>query len=194
MLARIAPAPKPQAPARPAPPRVELGDGSVAGELISAARRVIGLHGDVGGRSFLAHLLTVAALDVDVTAPARRYAAAVWHAFDADGRVLAPGDRVAPGDLAFFHHTTDADGDGRGDAFSAVAVVEAVGDAGLLTCIGEVHGKIRRFVVTPSRPWVRRDERTGAAVNTVIAGRRRGHSGDEPTLAGALLGGFARPR
>ncbi len=195
--ARIAKAPSKPKPAKPDPrPAPVLGDGSVAGELLAAAKRLRGITDDFTRRPFLLHLLTVAAVDLDVSATPDRFVAEAWRVLDARGRTFSSrtGRRPEPGDLAFFHHLVDADGDGlANDPFTGVAVIERIKPDGVILCIGEVHGKVRRFAMDPDRPGVRRDEGSRAAVNTPLRPRRLAEGPDVPYLAGGLLAGYARP-
>jgi hypothetical protein len=186
--ARIAPAPEPGPRTRPL-----LGDGSVPGELLAAAQRVLGVRDGFGDRSFLAHLLSVAAVDVDASAPRPRYNAAVWAELTRSGRTFEAAT-PEPGDLAFFHRVDDLDGDGSADdPFSAVAVVERVLPSGVILCIGEVHGEVRRFSLDPARPWAVRDEATGEEVNSPLRRRSLKDPPGTVVLAGGLLAGYARP-
>ncbi|MGM0574316.1 MAG: hypothetical protein ACQEXJ_01095 [Myxococcota bacterium] len=174
----------------PPPPedggRPLLGDGSVPGELLAAARRMVGIREGFGEGTFLEHLLTVAAVDMDVAAPRARFDAAVLARFERAGRTFVE-QGPEPGDLAFFRIP-------RGDdARIFAAVVERVRDSGVVVCIGEVHGEVRRFVADPARPWVRRDDRTGEVVNAPLRRRTFQDDPDAPALAGALFATWARP-
>ena len=165
-----------------------LGDGSVSGELLAGARRLLGITNSFGAGGFLKHLLTIAAVNIRVTAPADRFAQSIWRALDTKGRTSSKTDRPSPGDLAFFSGADPSD-----KSTLKVAVVEEIDEAGIITCIGEVHGVVSRFVMDPGRPWVRRDESAGADVNTPIRPRSLDDDPKAPTLAGALLVGYARP-
>jgi hypothetical protein len=190
--ARIAPAP---APAPDPGPRTRplLGDGSVPGELLAAAQRVLGVRDGFGDRTFLAHIVSVAAVNVDVSAARPVYNAAVWTELARSGRTFE-AVLPEPGDLAFFHRVDDLDGDGSADdPFSAVAVVERVLASGVVICIGEVHGEVRRFALDPARPWVVRDEATGEEVNSPLRRRSLNDPPGAVVLAGGLLAGYARP-
>lgn len=188
--ARIASAPAPDPGPRTRP---LLGDGSVPGELLAAAQRVLGVRDGFGDRTFLAHIVSVAAVAVDVSAPRPVYNAAVWAELARSGRTFE-GALPEPGDLAFFHRVDDLDGDGSADdPFSAVAVVERVLPSGVVICIGEVHGEVRRFALDPTRPWVVRDEATGEEVNSPLRRRSLHDPPGAVVLAGGLLAGYARP-
>ncbi|MCB9788141.1 MAG: hypothetical protein H6744_15775 [Deltaproteobacteria bacterium] len=190
--ARIAPAPEPPPVDQPLT-RPLLGDGSVPGELLAAAQRVLGVRDGFGDRTFLAHLVSVAAVPIEASAPRARYNAAVWEELARSGRTFEAG-RPEPGDLAFFHRVDDLDGDGSAnDPFSAVAVVERVLPSGVVICIGEVHGEVRRFALDPTRPWVVRDEATGEEVNSTLRRRSLEDPPGTAVLAGGLLAGYARP-
>ncbi len=183
-----------RAPARRAPPlRIErsrpvLGDGSTAGELLAAAQRLIGKAFDAG--AFLAHILTVAAVDLDVEAPAEGYQDAVWSALEQAGKTFLPGDRrPRPGDLVFLRDPPLPDGQ---PAFTGLGVVETV-DGGTVVVVGEVHGRVARYAMTPDRPFARRDESEGVELNTPVRARDLRQGPDVPVTAGALLAGYGRP-
>lgn len=171
-----------------------LGDGSVSGELLAAAQRLLGISDDFHARPFLRHLLVVAAADIDVSAKARAYVGAVYRALDQAGKTFGVGARPAPGDLVFLHHVWDANGNGElDDPFTTAAVVEQVSAEGVVTVIGDVHGTVRRYKLDPARPEVRRDERSGRIVNSRLRVRTLADDSGTPALAGALFAGYARP-
>jgi hypothetical protein len=149
----------------------------------------VGLRDAFAGDALLRHLLAVAAIDVRVSAPLPRFGEVVWAALRARGLAFDQGP-LAPGDLVFFHHASDLDGDGRAsERFSAVAVVERITPSGVAVCIGEVGGVVGRLRLDPSRPSAYRDEAAGEVINTPLRPRALGPG---PDLAGALFAGFAR--
>ncbi len=172
--------------------RPVLGDGTVRSELLAGARRLLGLEAPLSPGDMLRHLLVVAAAPLRVRAPAGRFLAAAWEAAREAGRAREPqGYRPRPGDIALFDGVADVDGDGRpGDPMSLVAVVEEVRPSGVIVCIGEVGGVVRRFHMDPRRPWVVRDERAGETVNDPLRPRSLTDSPGAPVLAGALLAGY----
>ena len=172
--------------------RPVLGDGTVPSELVAGAQRLLGLEAPLTQGSMLRHLLVVAAAPLGVRAPAGQFLAAAWEAARKAGRAREPkGYRPKPGDIALFDGASDVDDDGRpGDPMSLVAVVERVRPSGVIVCIGEVGGVIRRFRMDPRRPLVVRDERAGEIVNDALRPRSLSDGPAVPTLAGALLGGY----
>jgi hypothetical protein len=174
----------------PAPPvrsaGLILGDGSVSGELVAAAARLVGLGPAMDPMAFVEHLQKTAAVRfVDASPPA---VAGVWDALESRGLTYGSGDRPPqPGDLVFFHHVADVDGDGRSDALSGVGVVEEVQEE-TLVCILPALGAVRRIPTTPGQSAVRR--RSGRVLNVPV--RPRGYGADGPVLSGQLVAGFAR--
>lgn len=179
---------EPHIPAQPERP--VLGNGSVASELVAGARRVLGMQNQ-DPAVLLKHLLTVAAVDLRVTANTSRFVQAVWDALRDQGVVFSQGP-PKPGDLAFLD---GVDGEGRSAGRLAnVAVVESIDRHGVATCIGPVHGVVTRFRMDPSRPAAVRDERAGVDVNTPLRQRSLSDRSGSRTLAGELFAGYARPR
>lgn len=165
-----------------------LGDGSIAGELVAAAQRL--LDKIFGPGEFLAHLLTVAAVDLPVEASGEAYQDALWLHLGQAGKTFLPGERrPRAGDLVFLRDPPLVDGD---PAFVAAGVVERV-HSDTLDVIGEVHGRVQRFVMTSSRPFARRDETTGQIINSPVRRRSLDQGPDVAVTAGALIAGFARP-
>ncbi|MEN0064534.1 MAG: CHAP domain-containing protein [Myxococcota bacterium] len=95
------------------------------------------------------------------------------------------------GDLAFFDHTYDRNGNGRkDDELSHIAIVLGVTKDGTvhLAHAGTSRGR-SRFVMNLVRPYDRHDGR-GHRINDAL--RRRGENGSaDGTLASELLRGFA---
>jgi hypothetical protein len=170
----------------------DLGDGSVASELVAAARRLVGLNRGRDAEPFLSHLMHVAAVKMKVKAPRDLYNAAAWRQFNRADKTL-DGAAPQPGDLVFFHDTHDRNGDGSvDDPYSMVAVVEAVKPSGALICVGDAYNRVIRFSMNATRPAVRRDDRSGEVMNTPIRKRTRKDGPETPVLAGQLYAGMAR--
>ncbi len=168
-----------------------LGDGSRRGEVLAGAQRTVGLEDGFDARGWMSHILTVAAIDLDLKAPRARFAATLLRALEAQGATF--DDRPEAGDLAFLKGVDDLDGDGRVDrGVTTVAVVERVEPSGVIVCIAELHGQVRRFRMDPERPRVRRDESDGVIINDAIRRRSRGDDPDARTLAGDLWVTWAR--
>ncbi len=170
----------------------DLGDGSVASELVAAARRLVGLNRGRDAEPFLSHLMHVAAVKMKVKAPRDLYNAAAWRQLNRADKTL-DGAAPRPGDLVFFHDTHDRNGDGSvDDPYSMVAVVEAVKPSGALICVGDAYNRVIRFSMNATRPAVRRDDRSGEVMNTPIRKRSRKDGPETPVLAGQLYAGMAR--
>jgi hypothetical protein len=163
-----------------------LGDGSPPSEFLSAAKRLLGIRDGFLKKSFLRHLLSVAAIDVPIRAPHNLYAGQVFESLRARGHQV--GD-VRPGDLVFFRDTKRPGHPSAGD-FTAAAVVESRGPDGVVVCIGWVLGEVRRFHMDPTRPHLRREEAGHRRINDVIRARSLSASG--PALAGELFLGAIR--
>ena len=169
-----------------------LGDGSVAGELVAAAERLVGMEEAFSPETLLAHLMSVAAIKLRSDGP-EPFITRIWLALARRGATFEARKRAAlAGDLAFFHHVSDVSGDGRTDSMSGVAVVEEVMADGVMVCIGHVRGSVRRFVLDPKRPWKQYDGK-GMVINSMIRPDDSSDTRDLPDLAGVLLAGFARP-
>jgi len=97
--------------------------------------------------------------------------------------------RPAVGDLAFFHNTEDANGDGRNnDWFTHVGIVESVDAEGTVTILSFVDGRIDRFVMNREREGVARDgDRT---LNAALRAPGRGDVPPDTYLASTLFAGF----
>jgi hypothetical protein len=170
----------------------DLGDGSVASELVAAARRLVGLNRGRDAEPFLSHLMHVAAVKMKVKAPRDLYNAAAWRKLNRADKTL-DGAAARPGDLVFFHDTHDRNGDGSvDDPYSMVAVVETVKPSGALICVGDAYNRVIRFSMNATRPGVRRDDRSGEVMNTPIRKRSRKDGPETPVLAGQLYAGMAR--
>lgn len=172
--------------------RSALGDGSMASEMVAAARRLIGLRYVDTGNTFLRHLLVSAAVELKFEAPLHSFdGLALVHMIKRGWRMsdsaLTKGLRQ--GDLVVFDEVVDNDGDGKPDPVSMVAVVERFDrKAAVATCIGVVAGKVMRFALSIKHPRARRNEAIGVVLNDRIVGARRGR-----VLAGELFHLAIRP-
>jgi len=179
----------------PVPPQrtraLILGDGSVRGELVASAARLVGLGPAMSPTAFIDHLQKTAAVRLTDERSGQGGVPGAWAALQARGLTYEPGDRPSlPGDLVFFHHITDLDGDGRTDPMSGIGVVEEVRDGETVVCIVPALGAVRRVPASPARPSVRRDG--SRVLNVPIRPRRRSAGPDRRTLSGQLVAGFAR--
>ena len=116
---------------------------------------------------------------------------ALWRGLVAGGQTYAWSEReVSPGDLVFFDHIADVNGDGETESLSGVGVVERVIGGQTIVCIAPALGAVRRVPVTPDRPSVRRD---GARVlNVPVRPRGRAFGPRQGALSGQMLVGFGR--
>ena len=186
-LTHIAPMEEPKSPKKPKSGLL-LGDGTVPEELVIAAQRVVGIRDGLVGPAFMRHVLTVAAIE-----GAELEAAEIWKVLKADGRGGLDPTEAERGDLAFFRETHDLDGDGRADRqVTMAAIVERNRGGGSLVCIGEVHGEVIRFVVTPGHPDIRRSEAEGVELNAPLRFRSLGDEADAPLWSGQLFVGLGR--
>lgn len=97
--------------------------------------------------------------------------------------------RPQAGDLAFFHHTRDANANGKvDDELTHVALVERVDADGTVNLLHHHRGLIHRMVVNPLQPHLLRRE--GKRLNTYLRPVRRGDPPDTPHLSGEMLAGF----
>lgn len=101
------------------------------------------------------------------------------------------GQAPAPGDLAFFHDTHDANGDGlRNDPLSFVAVVERVQPDGTVVLVGGTSRGVLRFRLNTAHPTARRHAGSGGVLNHYL--RPAQGAQDHPATAAQLLAGYAR--
>ena len=112
----------------------------------------------------------------------------LWSDAQKEGRVA---DQAAPGDLAFFDYTFDANANGRvDDELTHVAVVTSIEDNGTVVMIHRGSNQIKELRMNLSRPAVRRDG--DRVLNDFLRAPSYGPA-DGPRLAGQLFHGFARP-
>ena len=168
-----------------------LGDGSTRGEVSAAASRLVGMGPAITPMSFVQHLEKAAAFKL----PRRRGPgggiASIWRALEAKGATFQPGEATPlAGDLVFFHHVADVDGDGRSDVLSGIGVVARAPEGDTLLCFAPVKKAVRLIFLTPERADIRK--KGGETFNTPIRRRHRDEEQDVPRLSGQLLVGFAR--
>jgi hypothetical protein len=124
-------------------------------------------------------------------APGERSAVrAARRAVERHGRTFGAGIAPLPGDLVFFHHTYDRDGDGRLDEhLSHVGIVEQV-SGGTVVFLHRGGNGVSRAVMTLSR----KDEARagdGRELNSPLRRKRAGFAG-APVLSGQLFAAFGR--
>ncbi|MBM4319802.1 MAG: hypothetical protein FJ125_07545 [Deltaproteobacteria bacterium] len=116
-------------------------------------------------------------------------AAELFRLAERSGYVRGPRE-PRPADLAFFHHTRDANGNGRlDDPLTLVALVERIDEDGTVHLLHLRHGRVRPLLVNPQHPHQRRMGKK--VVNSYLRPRRRGDLPETPYLAGQMLAGFA---
>jgi hypothetical protein len=104
--------------------------------------------------------------------------------------VAAPTAR--PGDVLFFDtRATDADPD-CDDVTDHAGVVESVEPDGRIIFVEARAGQVRRSVVDPAHPTLRRNER-GEIANTFLRAKRVADPPNARYFAGQMLCGVARP-
>jgi hypothetical protein len=97
-----------------------------------------------------------------------------------------------PGDLIFFHHTYDANGNRKADDFySHVAVVERVHKDGTIVYMDRAVSGIARRRMNLFYPDRVKHPRTGKVVNSNVRPRRRWDEKGAKYLASQLFAGFA---
>ena len=107
----------------------------------------------------------------------------------AHGTVAAPAAR--PGDVLFFDtRATDADPD-CDDVTDHAGVVESVEPDGRIIFVEARAGQVRRSVVDPAHPTVRRNER-GEIANTFLRAKQVADPPNARYFAGQMLCGVAR--
>jgi hypothetical protein len=144
---RTAPAPATKSVKTPAKPKKGLGDGSVKGEMLAAAERLVGIKGDFDERGFLIHLLQVSDSTFDVPANSD-VVQAYYERLNRKDRVFTTDKKPKSGDIVFFHNTYDRDKDGRADDwFTLAGVVTSVDGDGTVHFVSYAKGEIRRLVL-----------------------------------------------
>jgi hypothetical protein len=108
----------------------------------------------------------------------------------AHSTVAAPVAR--PGDVLFFDtRATDADPD-CDDVTDHAGVVETVEPDGRIVFVEARGGQVRRSVVDPARPTLRRNER-GEIANSLLRAKAVAYPPNARYFAGQMLCGIARP-
>lgn len=113
-----------------------MGDGSTPGELLASAHRLLGVTDSLGGRSFLQHVLLVAAIDIEVGDPDDHFEPQAYRSLKSAKATFTQGI-PRPGDVAFLRSSQQG--------YLHGAVVEAVDATGKVWLIGEVSGTVQRF-------------------------------------------------
>lgn len=180
------------------------GDGDLGDRIADRAEALLGQRGafEAGGRRFQpdcsgfveavyeAEGIPLRAL-MEETAPGERSAVrAAVLAVERHGRTFGAGVAPQPGDLVFFHHTYDRDGDGRLDEhLSHVGIVERVSGPTVVFLHRGGSG-VARAVMTLSR----KDEARagdGRELNSPLRRKSAGFAG-APVLSGQLFAAFGR--
>ena len=173
-------------------PGLILGDGSIRGEMASAALRLVGMGPAISQSAFIQHLEKVTATVFPKgRAASEGVVASIWRELRSRGVTYTSDERSpARGDLVFFHHVNDVDRDGDTDRTSGLGVVVRQIDDDTFLCVLPALNAVRQVFVTPQRPSVRREE--GVIRNTPIRPRGRADASDVAVLSGELVSGFAR--
>jgi hypothetical protein len=189
--------PRPAAPRASAPAAVStarsagLGDGTVPGEVLAAAQRLVGVRTPFDEARFLAHLLSAADLALASGDSGETYIRSVREQLAAQGSVFGAAGTPRPGDLVFFANTFDRDADGRADDwFTMAAVVESVDD-GDIVFIGVFQGEVRRMQMNLTRPSAA-DDGAGETLNSALRERSLSDRPFTKYLAGELFAEFGR--
>jgi hypothetical protein len=156
--------------------------------FVTAARRLFGLRMKTE-HAFMQHVTRVS--DVIVKPRAQQnFAAAVLEHIRLKGSFEVQGKPRA-GDLVFFHGTTAGSAQ-DGARPSLVGVVERIDSHGTVFFLAQVGDVVDRSRCTPSKPHIRRDEKTGRVLNSFMRHKRRDDASDTAYMAGELLIGFGR--
>jgi hypothetical protein len=116
---------------------------------------------------------------------------ALWAYLRASHGTVAPASARA-GDVLFFDtRATDAVPD-CDDATDHAGIVESIEPDGRIVFVETRGGQVRRSVVDPSRPTLRRTER-GEIANSFLRPKRVSDPPDARYFAGEMLCGIARP-
>ena len=176
----------------PEPARGGLGDGSMAGEMLAAAQRLLGIRDNFDEQGLLTHLLQSA--DYKLTARSGQdLVKAFYEDLASKKAVFGPTHQPEPGDVVFFHNTHDRDGDSRSDDwFTMAGVVESVDGSGTVTLIGFARGEIQRLYMNLDRPSVRRNEATDKNLNSLIRAKQLSDRPFTAYLAGELFASYGR--
>ena len=139
------------------------------------------------GAAFVARALRDAGLRFGTDGTTR----ALWEYLRFAHRTVAPAQARA-GDVLFFDtRATDRDPD-CDDATDHAGLVESVEPDGRITFVETRGGQLRRSVVDPSHPTLRRTER-GDIANSFLRPKRVADPPGARYFAGEMLCGIARP-
>ena len=168
----------------------QLGDGSVKGEVLAAAQRLVGVKTPFDESRFLAWLLSAADLGIGDASDSEGFIKAVYEDLDKQQRTFGIGTEPSPGDLVFFSNTFDRDADGRSDDwFTMAGVVESVQGNGTVVFIGVCGGEVRRMVFSPGRPSAEADP-SGESLNSALRNKSLSDRPFTKYLAGELFAAF----
>ncbi len=163
--------------ASPAATLAQAGPG-VRERVLETARRRVGrpFRGDCS--TFVLETLREAGISLRLP-PARSRSESIHLA-------TRPTTAPLPGDLAFFDHTYDRNGDGRAnDPFTHVALVEAV-DGDSIVLLHRSRRGIERIRMDATRP-------SDPTANDPVRALERGEDPATRVLAGELFAGFGTP-
>lgn len=180
-------------PAQPAPPKTPgLGDGSMRGEILAAAKRLVGVRDNFDERGFITHLLQVADYSLQVKSQ-QDIVKALYDHMAAGKGIFGAAQVPTAGDLVFFHNTYDRDKDNRADDwFTMVGVVESVAADHTVTFIGFARGGVRRMYLNTDRPSIRRNEASKQTLNTIVRAKQMTDRPFTSYLAGELFASYGR--
>ena len=115
---------------------------------------------------------------------------ALWEYLRLTHETVAPA-RARPGDVLFFDtRATDADPD-CDDVTDHAGIVESVEPDGRIVFVEARGGQVRRSVVDPTHPTLRRTER-GEIANSFLRAKLVADPPDARYFAGQMLCGIAR--
>ena len=115
---------------------------------------------------------------------------ALWEYLRLAHRTVAPGEARA-GDVVFFDTRAGDAAPDCDDTTDHAGLVEAVEPDGRIVFVETRGGQVRRSVVDPSRPTLRRNER-GEIANTFLRPKRVSDPPEARYFAGEMLCGIAR--
>ena len=154
--------------------------------LLSAARRLYGLRMRKE-HDFIRHVFHVNDITIKVNSPAQ-LPSKIYATLKGSGALL-DAKEVQAGDLVFFKKTNASS---TSDQATLVGVVERVNERGTVYFLAQVSEVVDRSVVTPSKPGVRRDERSGVILNSFVRTKSSRDVSGTAYLSGQLLLGFGR--
>jgi hypothetical protein len=158
-----------------------------AAHTSSGLGRVEGPKAKDEGAEFVARSLRDSGLHFGTDGSTR----ALWEYLRLAHRTVA-APTARPGDVLFFDtRATDADPD-CDDVTDHAGVVESVEPDGRIIFVEARAGQVRRSVVDPAHPTLRRNER-GEIANTFLRAKRVADPPNARYFAGQMLCGVARP-